>query len=238
MELRHYLNILRRSWPLVVGLPLLVALLTLLAALLGPPRYAITVSMLITQRPIAVDGAQITLPDENNFNNWAASEYVVDDILQLVETGRFAGDIAAWLQAQHGLAVDPDRISAGLEAERQHRTVYLSVTAERADLARLIAQGAVAMLRENGLAYWERDDTTSLLVSEVDLPDRARPVPGLFRLVFDVVLRGILALILATGIAFLRHYLDESLHQRSEVEALGLEVVGTIPKDGLPRPRP
>jgi capsular polysaccharide biosynthesis protein len=235
MELRHYLRILQRSWPLVAGLPLLVALLTLGVALAAAPRYVLTASILVTQRPIPTGGAPTILPNQDNWNSWAASEYIVDDILQLVRTRAFANDVAAWLQTQHGLQLDAGHIQRGIAAERKHRTVYLEVTADRADQARLIAEGAVAMLGQKGLAYWHRDESASLAVAPVDMPDRAAPVRGLFGLVFDVALRTLLALILAIGLAFLRHYLDQSLHDRSEVEALGLEVVGTIPRDRLSR---
>jgi len=238
MELRNYARIVWRSWPLVLGLPLLVAVLTVALAFLLPSRYTITAAVLVTQRPIGVREGQITLPDENNFNSWAASEFVVDDLLQVVETRRFADDIAAWLQAQHGVALEPERIQEGLEAERRHRMLYLHATAASAEHPRLIAQGAIAMLRENGLAYWDREESTSLEVAELEVPEEAEPEQGLAGLLLNVALRSILALVLAVGIAFLRHYLDGSLYSGSEVETLGLEVVGVIPRDGLAHPQP
>ena len=237
MELRHYFWIVRRSWPLVVGLPALVGLITLALAFLLPPSYVITAAMLVTQRPLGVVTPQINLPDYNNFHSWAASEYIDDDILQVVETRRFAEDIAGWLQTQHGLTLDPDRISRGIEAERKHRMIYLTVTAAAPTHARLIAQGAITMLQQNGLRYWQRDETTTLHVSELDLPAKAAREPGLLGMAFDVVLRGMLALMLAIGIAFLRHYLDQSIQRVGEIEALGMEVVGAIPLDGVARLR-
>ena len=231
MELRHYARILRRSWLLLVSLPALVAALTLALALILPRSYVITAAMLVTQRPIAVAPADLSLPDYNLYHSWAASEFIVDDIIGLVETRDFARDIAAWIEQRDGRQLDPERISAGLEAERQHRMIYLHVVASRPDDAQLIAQGAVAMLSDNGLKYWARADTASLQVSRLELPDEAEPARGPLRLVLDIVLRSSLALLLAIGLAFLRHYLDQSVHQRDEVEALGLEVVGQIPTD-------
>ncbi len=72
MELRHYLRILQRSWPLVAGLPLLVALLTLGVALAAAPRYVLTASILVTQRPIPTGGAPTILPNQDNWNSHAA----------------------------------------------------------------------------------------------------------------------------------------------------------------------
>jgi capsular polysaccharide biosynthesis protein len=233
MELQHYLRIVRRSWPLVVGLPALVALLTLALWLALPQRYTITGSIVVTQRQIGTAGPQSILPDQNNRESWTASEFIVDDILQVVKFRRFAEDIAAWVRTQHGVSIDPERINVGLDADRQHRTIFLHATADRADLARWIVEGAADMLRQKGLAYWNRADSASLDVSATDLPPSARSTEGLSTLALNLVLRTILATILAIGLAFLRHYFDQSLHRQSEVEALGFEVVGTIPKDDV-----
>jgi capsular polysaccharide biosynthesis protein len=238
MELRHYLRIVRRSWPLVVGLPVLVALISFALAFRSPQRYAITAAMLVTQRPIATKGAQNILPDQNNWNSWAASDYILDDILSLVQTRRFADDIAAWLQSRYQLKLDPQRISQGLSADRQHHMVYLHATADTSQQARQIAEGGIAMLQQKGLQYWNRADTTSLDVSLLDLPSQAHTTKSRASLAFNPLLRTVLALILAIMLAFFRHYLDQSIHRRGEVEALGFEVLGVIPRDGLPRPQP
>lgn len=227
MELRHYFGILRRSWPLVLGLPLLVALLTIGLWFVLPHRYGVIVQMLVTQQPFATNEPVVTLPDYNNFNSWAASEYVVDDILQLVETPVFATDIAAWINQQRGLSLDVEDVSAGLSAERQHRTISLSAEADRPEHATLIAQGAVAMLQTKGLQYWAREG--QLDVSVLSNPDEAERVDGLSTLALNVVIRTLLAGLLAVGLAFLRHYLDQTLRQRGDVESLGFEVVGAIP---------
>ena len=238
MELRHYLRIVRHSWPLVVGLPVLVALISFALALRSPQRYTITAAMLVTQRPIAAKGSQTILPDQNDWNSWETSDYVLDDILSLVQTRRFADDIVAWLQLQHQLKLDPGRISQGLSADRQHHMLYLHVNADTSEQARLIAQGGIAMLQQKGLQYWNRADTTSLDVSPLDVPPQAHPTKSRTSLAVNPLLRTILALILAIVLAFFRHYLDQSLHRRGEVEALGFEVLGVIPRDGLPRPQP
>jgi capsular polysaccharide biosynthesis protein len=229
MELRHYWDILRRSWPLVLGLPLLVGLLTIALWFLLPGRYATQVTMFITQRQIAADRADAILPDYNNFNSWAASEYIVDDMLQLVETRRFAQDIAAYVEQQHGVALDVEQVRRGLDAERKHRAVYLNVESADRDQTTWIAQGAVEVLRERGLEYWGREQSAQLNVSVLDAPESSSRAGGVIGLALDLAIRTLLALLLAVGIAFLRHYLDTSLRRRDDVEALGLPVVGTIP---------
>ncbi|HEY0607554.1 MAG TPA: hypothetical protein VGD58_31840 [Herpetosiphonaceae bacterium] len=229
MELRHYFAILRRSWPLVVGLPLLVALATIAATFLLPARYGTQVVMFVTQKPIATDQSSVVLPDYNNFNSWAASEYIVDDMLQLVQTRTFAQDIAGWIKQNHNADLDPSAIQEGLAAERTHRAVTVEIEADTQDHAKWIAEGVVGMLEEKGLGYWNRSDSAQLSIAVLDQPPEPGRAGGIVGLALDVVLRTLLAFLLAVGLAFLRHYLDQTVHRRTDVEALGLEVVGTIP---------
>lgn len=237
MELRHYLGILRRSWKLLVGLPLLVAVITLALGVFLPATYSITTQMLVTQDTIASTTSPLTLPNYENYHSWIASEYVDDDLPQLVQTRRFATDVANWVQAQHGILLDPTDLAKQFSAERQHRMVSLTVVDRRQDVARYLAQGAVAMLQENGLRYWERQEGATLNVSEVDMPPKAKPEQGLVQLLLNIVLRSLLALILAIGLAFLRFYLDRSVHTVAQVEALGIVAAGVIPREG-PRSTP
>lgn len=235
MELRHYWNILRRSWPLVVGLPLVVALLTIVLSFVLPSGYAVQTSMLVTL-PCLSSTTGITLPNEDRQACWSAAEFVLDDALQLVESERFAADVGTWISTQHQQQIDPEVISAGIAAERKHRTLYLDVTAGSADHALWIAQGATAQLAEQGLRYWRPTPTNeSLSISVVDAPVKAEPAKGLVGLALDIVLRSLLALLLAVGIAFLLHYLDQSLRRPDDVEALGFELVGAIPNEGRRR---
>ena len=229
MELRQYYAILRRSWRLVVGLPLLVALLTVALWVILPARYTARTAMLVTQQPLATNAPNMILPDYNNFNSWAASEYVVDDLLQLVQTPVFASDVVERIKQKHGLQLDPKTVREGLSAERKHRTVYLMAEAIEGQHAMWIADGAVEMLQDKGLAYWGREETSTLDVAVLERPERAQRVVGVTGLALDIIIRSLLAFLLAVGLAFLRQYLDQTLQHRNDIEALGLEVIGSIP---------
>lgn len=231
MELRHYWGILRRAWKLLVGLPLLVAVVTLVLDVVLPPTYTITTQMLVTQQQIAATASPLTLPNYENYHSWVSSEYADDDLPQLVQTRRFTTDVANWVQSQHGITLDPDDLTTQFSAERQHRMVSLTVVDRDQKVARYLAQGAVAMLQQNGLGYWERQDSATLKVSEVDMPLQAKPEKGVLAIILDVVLRSLLALILAIGVAFILHYLDRSIQTRAQVEALGIVPAGMIPRE-------
>ncbi len=235
MELRHYVGILRRSWRLLLGLPLVVAVITLALGLILPPTYTVTAQVLVTQAPIPSTTAPLTLPNYESYHSWVASEYIDDDMPQLVQTRRFTTDVANWIQAQHGQTLDPGDLTDQFSAERQHRMILLTTTHPDKNVALWMAQGAVAVLKENGLGYWERQENASLSVSEVDMPLEAEREKGLVGLALDVVLRSVLALVLAVGIAFLLYYMDRSLRSSAQVEALGIVAAGTIPRAVSPR---
>ncbi len=229
MEIRQYFGIFQRSLWLVLGLPLLVALLTLLLWQFGPARYASTATMLITQSSLAQTTPDVPLPDYNNNYSWAASEYIVDDMLQLVESPLFAQDVTGWVKQQHNVDLDVEAVQQGFSAERKHRAVFLEVEADQADHATWMAQAAVAMIQEKGLSYWARNDSAQLDISVLEQPAEAERAGGIVQLALDLVLRTLLAFLLALGIAFLRHYLDQTVRRRNDIEALGLEVAGVIP---------
>lgn len=234
MELRNYWDIVRQRWPLVLGLPALVALLTLGLAFALPRKYAVNTSMLMTLPCLQGQSTQAG-PNEERQLCFQTAEFINDDSLQLVETRRFAQDIGAWINAQQQQQLDPVAISKGITSDRKHRMLTLDVTADSAEHAVWIAQGAIAMLQQNGLSYWKpdlSDQDKRLEISVVDPPDVAVPAKGIVGLALDVVLRSLLALLLAVGIAFLLHYLDQSLRRPADVEALGFELVGAIPTDG------
>lgn len=228
MELRSYWDIMWQRRRLVLILPALVAVLTLLLAVVLPHSYTAQTAMFVTLRPIGTPGND--MPDQDYYYNLLASEYMVDDSLQLVKSQRFAEDVSAWIAATHNTVIDPEDIAKNIDSERRHRTVYLDVTAPTEDQAIWIAQGATTLLTEKGLDYWKREGFgTQLQVAPVDIPTKANPVKGLLAVASDVVLRSLLALIVGAGLAFLLHYLDQSIRRPTDVEALGFEIVGTIP---------
>ena len=216
MQLRHYLAIIRRFWPLVALLPLLAGALTLGAALARPTRYTATARLVVTQAlPAGADPA--TLRDQ-----WDGTEFLIDDLPQIVGSERFAQDAGA--------------PPGSLSAETFHRTVTIHAAADTPDQATALAQAAVAALRANGLAYWGRNDATSkpgVNVAVIDEP-AAAPDRSLRRIASDALLRAALGLAAGVGLAFLLHYLDTRLRSPGDVEeVLGLPVVGTIPREKL-----
>jgi capsular polysaccharide biosynthesis protein len=210
MELRLYLDILRRRWWLLAVLPLLVALVSAAAAASRPARYGTTVRLLITRGPIGGDGAA-GLTDQGE-------DKTALDLPAIVSGTTFRSDLAREL-ARQGRPIGEQELAGALSGVRQENVVAIAVEAARQEDAVAIGQAMVALLKTNGLRYWGDPRATAespgLNVGVLDLPDQAALLNGPRAIAIDVALRALLALVVAIGVAFALHYLGK----RSAVRA-------------------
>jgi capsular polysaccharide biosynthesis protein len=229
MQLREYLSILRRYWPLVALLPLLAGGLSLALALRRPPAYQAAAKLLVTQAPS--DAAASAAPALEDGATWTTTEYILDDLPHVLQSVAFAEDVRAAMAAE-GHPIEIVAIQTGLRPEVTHRAVYLVATAAAPDTAAALLRSAVAALSAGGLKYWGRTPAGGLDVAVLDPPSAAAPVGGLRELVIDVGARVALALAAAVGLAFLLNALDDRLRSPGQAEQwTGARVIGVIPKD-------
>ncbi len=240
MQLRLYFQIVRRAWWLVIGLPLLVALLSTAIELLKPPRYEATAQFMVSQEPYALneqdqprpaEGASFT--DFNLLYSWQSTSYIIDDMPQVIASRAFAQDVQQVLAAQ-GYELDIDDIYENISAGRVHRAIDVTVEADDPVIAEAMARATVQVMQEQGLRYWDREaaESTGLRIGVLDAGSEAESVSGVRTLILNVGLRSMLALAAAVGLAFLVYYLDDRLHDDLQAEAwLGVPVVGLIPKE-------
>lgn len=229
MELRDYWDILRRRWWLPL---LLAAAVGLLSAIdlrpwqSPPPTYASSMRMLIGVLPI--EGADADQYDPRYYA-WLTSEYLVDDFTEVVRSTLFARAVSERL-ADEGIDVPPGAIQGSATTGEQHRIITLSMSWGSADELAAIMAAAADELRQNAAAYFSQLGTESASVALLDDPPAVVEVqPGLRRQL-DLPLRILLAFAVGVGLVFLLDYLDTSVRNRREVEALGLPVIGEIPK--------
>jgi hypothetical protein len=232
MQLREYLSILRRLWPLIVALPLLAGGLSLALGLGRPQSYQASARIMVSLQPIDAAGAA-DLPDYNNNYSWLTSEYMLDDLPQVVNSVAFAEDVRA-VAAEQGYGLQPEAIRGGLRAEVLHRSVVLVAVADSAESALATVRGAVEALERNGLKYWDRAPAAGggMYVAVLDPPGGVGPVGGSRDLLVDVAMRAALALAAALGLTLLIHYLDDRLRGPRQAEQwTGLSVLAVIPKE-------
>jgi capsular polysaccharide biosynthesis protein len=203
MELRLYLDILRRRWPLVAAVPLLVALVSAAAALMRPARYESAALLLVT-RGDAPPGSTAGL-------TYQADDTTAEDLPAIVAGAPFRRDLAAEL-AERGLSYDEAALAEALRSGHQEHVVTIAAqTGDPAD-APAIVGAAVDLVGRNGLRYWGDPNATperpGLRVALLDPPEGGRRVNGAQAIAVDVALRTLLGFLAASGIAFLMHYLD------------------------------
>lgn len=164
----------------------------------------------------------------NDYYTWVTSEYIVDDLSEIMKGRRFAEDIAA----ETGGALPVDAILRGERTEKTHRVVTFSVEAATADLAEKLANAAVRVIETKGGTYLAQLSQRDAIVTVVDGPSVA-PVRPVSRTALDAGVRGALGFILGIGVILLLEYLDPTIRSARDLEGLlGLPVMGEIPQRG------
>ncbi len=228
MELREYASILRRRWWLPVLLVLAVGALSLLQLQPwrpAPPTYSASMRLLVGVMPL--EGADLTAYDPRYYG-WLTSEYLVDDFTEVVRSQLFASEVSARL-AESGIELPPGVIQGSAATGKLHRIISLSYTWPDRDQLQAIADAAVAELSEDAADYFAQLGTEGAGVTLIDGPSYSEVGAGL-RSRLELPLRLLLALAVGVGLAFLLEYLDSRVHGEREVKALGLPLVGRIPR--------
>jgi capsular polysaccharide biosynthesis protein len=223
MELRLYLSILRRWWPLV-SLPALAI---------------ITVGLATYRQPATTYGATIrltaSLPPTSNgsgfdpaYSSWLTSEYIVGNLADWIKTGAFAQMVSDDLAA-HDKTIPADVVHGSLASDYVRSQLVLFVNAGDADTAKAIADSAITVLRTRNAETFPQLGGQNATVTALDAPRVGASVPGL-RAMLDLPIRVGLGLGVGLALAFIAHYFDPFLRDRRDVESLDLKVLGEIPK--------
>jgi len=117
MELRQYGQILWRRWWLVAALLLVVLVVSALTYRPPAPVYQATMRFAIG---IEGDEPVNAASGEGRSDAWLASEYLADDLSEVLK----GGDFAARISRRTGLAVP----AGAIFASREHRIMTVTVT--------------------------------------------------------------------------------------------------------------
>ena len=221
MELKAYWGILRRWW-------WVVALVTLVAgagslALRPPetPSFTANLRLAVGLLPESGDGKFYTY---DQYYTWLTSEYLADDLSEVVRSQVFAADVSQRL----GAKVDAGLIQGATSPQKTHRILTVSITTGSAEQSLAIAGAAVQALQEQGDKYFAQINARNAAIRVIDPPALVPQAVGL-RERLDLPLRLLLALAAGVALAFLLDYLDDSVRGAGDLEAMGLAVVGEIP---------
>lgn len=222
MELRNYWKVFQRRWLLIV-IPAVIALAFGLATYRpAPPMYNVGVRYMVSQPPAPAAASE----DEERYYNWLTSEYIVNGLTDWVAGNRFKTAVSAEL-AQNGVDVPAGAI--GVAAANVRSQLELSVSFNDPDTLRAIIDAITTVLTEqNADALPQLGGKTAVVVPNDD--PVINQIPGGIRSQLDLPLRVAVALLAGIGLALLVEYLDPTVRERAELDAIGLPILGEIPK--------
>ena len=215
MELRQYWRVVRDRWLLVllVTLASLAAAIFSVAALPQPlPSYQATVMLGIRPQKLP----ERSYEQYGEYYLFLASEFLNDDIINLVESPGFLESVQAKYPGE-----------GSIKGKKAHRLITFTVSSDQRDHALNLAGGIAETLQSRN--YLEPFSDQDPKVSVID-PPRVVLQPGVRRGAIDVAIRALLGLIVALALAFLLHYLDDTLRDGEEAARYsGLPLLAEIP---------
>jgi capsular polysaccharide biosynthesis protein len=223
MEIRLYVKVLLRRWWLVIAPVLVVAIYVLATYVSPPPTYQVVMRFAAGTRPAGLSA------DYDRYYPWLTSEYVANGLADIARTGAFAQAVAARLAAS-GLDVSPGDIQAHIASDNAQSIFVIYFT--WSDPAQIvpIAQAIAAELTTNGVAYFPQLEGIEPAARLMDAPTPVALAPGLRTQLMGPAVKLALAFVAGAALAFLWHYLDPTVREAAEVEAMGVQVLAEIPK--------
>jgi capsular polysaccharide biosynthesis protein len=226
MELREYWRIFARRWWLALLPALVVALYTLVTFQKPPTVYQAYMNF-------TAGLAREVKPDDYTYDGhyaWTASEYVANGLADVARRERFAAAVSTRLAAE-GLSIPAGAIQGAIASDNAQSLFVIYITWGDPDTLLAIADAVTLELTTNAGAYFPQlADLPTSPARRVDAPVPVAVPPSLRSQLTGPAVRVALGLAFGLALVFLLHYLDPTVQDRDELEALGYEVVGEIPR--------
>jgi capsular polysaccharide biosynthesis protein len=224
MELREYWRIIRRRLYVVIAPFLLVLAISLLFRPAPASAFQASMRFVVGLEPEAKSGEYYAY---DKYYTWLTAEYLIDDAAELVRSSSFATAVSHELDGL-GITVPPGAIQGSTQSGQLHRILTVSIVWGDPDQLGAIANAVVGVLPAEIARHFAQVGTTGVSASLID-PPAMGPLGASLRDKLDLPLRLALALFAGLGLAFVLHYLDNTVHQRQEVEQAGMPVLAEIP---------
>jgi capsular polysaccharide biosynthesis protein len=241
VEIGHYLEIVRRKWWVVALTTLAALLVAVLLAYRGAAAYKSTVRLSVSV-PVPEDCTGRAAPSLNsqparfydcNYYAWLTSEYLADDMSEIVKSQAFAEDVSAAM----GERLDPRAISDVLRTRKTHRILTMTVTANERARAQRIGEAMVQVISTQGGKYLAPLAEQSAQVVVIDPPQTDRG-DGPAAVALEIGLKTLLGLLFGLALVFALDLLDPTIRDTREAErTLGLPILGEIPAPTASRRR-
>jgi capsular polysaccharide biosynthesis protein len=221
MELIRYWHIVRKRWWLTATLVAIVGAVSLLTYdPLPPQEFTASMRFNVGMEPVPPPNADYVY---NPLDTWRSAEYLMDDLASAVRGAEYARRVAARLD-------DQDLNLAGFfGAATEFRVLTVSVLwGDAEELARIVNAAAEVLDQEAGELVGPLGDAQPVL-RLID-PPVVVPVGRSLADMLELPIRLGLAVLAGIAGAFLLDYVDVSVRSSSEVERMGIAVLGHIPR--------
>lgn len=213
MELRGYIDLLRRRWWMLLLGPLLAGASAYMVSDSMTPTYSATATLLVNQTQV---------PGVVQYNDILTSERLTNTYAELVDRDPILREVIRRL----GLTVDEGVLAAKVSVSvvRNTQLLKISVRDHNPVLAASIANTVSQAFIDDNAAESTQAGTVSIVE-----PAKQPSSPVAPNLPLNVTLGALLGLVVAGGIVALREYLDDTVKSASDVEAAtGTSMIAAI----------
>ena len=225
LELRTYLSILRRRWPLVVIPTIIVLALGIITFQIPDPTYKVQMQYIVSQPP----SVSAETDEESRQFTWVTSQYVVNAVNDWSDGTDFAGRIARQLNAQ-GIEVDALGVAGSIEVDTFRSILELAFVHPDRETVEAMANAATVVLQaDNADAVPHLGETKATIVpiDEVIVQTLGAGITAYL----DIPLRVFVAIAAGLGLALFIEYVDPKIRTRDQLGSINLPILGVIPKE-------
>ncbi|MBN1486572.1 MAG: hypothetical protein JW981_02955 [Anaerolineae bacterium] len=223
MEIRQMLKVLLRWWWLALLPVVVVAAYVGLTFQRPPTVYQVVMRFAAGGEP---EGLSV---DYDRYYPWLASEYIANGLADMAVTGAFAQAVAERMAVQ-GIEITPAAIQGAIISDNAQSITVIYLTWPDPEQIILLAEAVSAEITENGPAYYPQMGDTGVVARRLDQPVAVAMPPSLKVQLVGPGLKLILATGIGVALAFLAHYLDPTVREREEIEAVGIPVLASLPR--------
>ncbi len=214
MELRSYLEVLRRRWWILLLVPSVAALAAFVLTKQTTPMYRATATILVNQTQA---------PGVVQYNDVLTSERLTNTYAEIVERSVVLQESLARL----GLPISEEALADKITVTTVRNTQLLRITAEDADpdqaasIANIVSQ---VFINDNASQVAGRPGTVSI-TNQAKVPlDPASP-----NLRLNLILGVVLGVMMAGVVVVVQEYLDDTVKSPDDIEsAVGLPTFGVV----------
>lgn len=226
MEFRAMWKVIRRRWWLIAVPALVVLIYAVYGYVKSPPTGGYATSIRFTAGRACNDAGKTY--EDCQYYPWLTSEYVVNALTDWVKTTSFSEAVSEELKGQ-GIQLAPGQIQAGIVSDNERSVMMVNLSGSSADQLKSVAAAVTKVLQTRSGEFFPQIGDRGVEVKALDDPVIMPTSPPLTARL-NPLIRFALGLAGGVALAFLVDYLDPSIHEREEVEKMGLKVLAELPR--------